>query len=100
MENVFKPLIILLCPDLVISLLSTDNENEKEKVSADLADDLASLKEIAHTLKKLPVSDKNAEKVEPWMQTLWTLVVGYIFLLQNKWFLLQKLSLVCWKSKT
>jgi hypothetical protein len=65
MENVFKPLIILLCPDLVISLLSTDNENEKEKVSADLADDLASLKEIAHTLKKLPVSDKNAEKVEP-----------------------------------
>jgi len=51
------------CLDLVINLLSSDNEDEKEKVSSDLMDELASLKEIAHTLKKLPVADKT-EKSE------------------------------------
>ncbi|XP_059487447.1 E3 UFM1-protein ligase 1 homolog [Neocloeon triangulifer] len=50
--------------DLVINLLSTDNDDEKEQVNANLAADLATLKEIAHTLKKLPVSDKG-EKSEP-----------------------------------
>ncbi|CAB3366774.1 Hypothetical predicted protein [Cloeon dipterum] len=49
--------------DLVISFLSTDNENEKENVGTLLANELATLKEIAHTMKKLPVSDK-ADKSE------------------------------------
>jgi hypothetical protein len=48
----------------VIRLLSTDNENEKEKASSDLMDELVNLKEIAHTLKKLPVSDKADKKEE------------------------------------
>jgi hypothetical protein len=57
-------LTIIFCADLVISLLSTDNENEKEAVSGKLMDDLATLKEFAHTLKKLPVSDKSTDKSE------------------------------------
>lgn len=50
----------ILAADLVLKLLSTNTDEEQQtQVKAELDEGLSVLKEIAHTLKKLPVSDKN-----------------------------------------